>query len=663
MMRRLRSLVVFVTVVAAAASGCAPGRRTIEVLPALDVASCLGGRVVSELRLAGLGDFPPDPSQVATAAPGQPVTLALARGTRVLDVEGFGPAGLAAFGRSATIDPDQVSSPLAIAYGPPDALCATAKMRFARSGHHATRLASGAVVISGGVDAANGPVQRLELYRPTGGPGAPVPAFDVVDQNGATLLAPGAVLGHAVAPLAAGGFLVIGGAGALPSSGRANGIASQGFTEHDGDGLALGGPRLLGGARAFHSATVLAGGRVLVAGGCTELDDGDCAAGHALATTELYDPATGAFTAGPALKFARWDHDAVLLGDGSVLLVGGRGEPPDPAPPLEVFDPTEERPFAVGAAGGRAARLPTGGVLVAGGGRANADAAVALWLPGATTPAPLASLPVAAAGHTVTPLDDGAVLIAGGESAAGFAPLTVLDGAGGVRAVGAFGARDHSATRLADGTVLLAGGTDATGAARADAFVYLRSPLGPYSSLPALTLDGPDAPVAPRRPGGVVVGSGQLAITAGPPEASGRPGDVALVRALVLGDASVQVSAGRRGAGAGALVVGWASDASFAFVTLDVGRPVTLSHASAPRPGQVVIAPDAACVGAVLDDAELPDGDAAPLTLSLRLGALSVATAARTLLDCAPAAAIDRGAVGFAALRGTVVFQSITITR
>src|SRR5207249_4972865 len=78
---------------------------------------------------------------------------------------------------------------LAIAYGPPDTLCETAPLNYARTQHRATRLPSGAVLISGGVDgtAANGgPVGRLELYLPSGDLLTPVAGFRVVDPNGST---------------------------------------------------------------------------------------------------------------------------------------------------------------------------------------------------------------------------------------------------------------------------------------------------------------------------------------------------------------------------------------------------------------------------------------------------------------------------------------------
>ncbi len=65
----------------------------------------------------------------------------------------------------------------------------------------------------------------------------------------------------------------------------------------------------------------LADGRVLVAGGAS----GDAESGgvHALATTEIYDPVTDRWSAGPDLLEPRKDGHALVLADGSVLIHGG----------------------------------------------------------------------------------------------------------------------------------------------------------------------------------------------------------------------------------------------------------------------------------------------------------------------------------------------------
>ncbi len=72
-------------------------------------------------------------------------------------------------------------------------------------------------------------------------------------------------------------------------------------------------------ARRVHTATLLPNGRVLIAGG-----NGDNQSDNRTSSsTEIYDPATNAWTAGPPLATGRLFHTATLLADGSVLLVGG----------------------------------------------------------------------------------------------------------------------------------------------------------------------------------------------------------------------------------------------------------------------------------------------------------------------------------------------------
>src|SRR4029453_18119779 len=69
-------------------------------------------------------------------------------------------------------------------------------------------------------------------------------------------------------------------------------------------------------ARFGHTATLLPDGMVLVAGGA----DSNA---NALASAELYDPATGTWTATGSLANARNGHTATLLADGKALVSWG----------------------------------------------------------------------------------------------------------------------------------------------------------------------------------------------------------------------------------------------------------------------------------------------------------------------------------------------------
>jgi hypothetical protein len=116
--------------------------------------------------------------------------------------------------------------------------------------------------------------------------------------------------------------------------------------------------------RAYHTATLLPSGKVLVAGGYLRPD--------VLETAELYDPNTGSWTSTGSMNRAREEHSATLLHSGKVLIVGG--DPPPPAIPMgELYDPdtgtwTFTGPMIVNHSNGHTATLlPSGKVLVTGG--------------------------------------------------------------------------------------------------------------------------------------------------------------------------------------------------------------------------------------------------------------------------------------------------------
>jgi hypothetical protein len=83
--------------------------------------------------------------------------------------------------------------------------------------------------------------------------------------------------------------------------------------------------RRMGVARAFHTATLLPSGRVLVVGGSAALEP----------SAELYDRAEDRWWAVARPAAERSWHTATLLRDGRVLVVGGRLSP---GPDAEVYD-------------------------------------------------------------------------------------------------------------------------------------------------------------------------------------------------------------------------------------------------------------------------------------------------------------------------------------
>ena len=111
--------------------------------------------------------------------------------------------------------------------------------------------------------------------------------------------------------------------------------------------------------RATHTASLLASGKVLLAGGYRA---------SALATAELYDPTTGTFTATGSLNIARDYQTATTLANGKVLVVGGAV-----TSLAELYDPTAGTFVTTGslliarASWHVAALLPSGKILIDGG--------------------------------------------------------------------------------------------------------------------------------------------------------------------------------------------------------------------------------------------------------------------------------------------------------
>ena len=175
--------------------------------------------------------------------------------------------------------------------------------------------------------------------------------------------------------------------------------------------------------RAAHTATALPDGRVLVAGGCTV--DG-CGGTPAGGRTELYDPRTRRFAPGPAMVRARAGHTATALADGRVLFAGGY--PDEGRPPLssvEIFDPrggtfTEVATMASGRGAHSATRMRDGRVLIVGGVDGTAAlSTVEIFDPATNRIAAAARLPAPRATHGAAGLADGRVLVAGGQTGVG----------------------------------------------------------------------------------------------------------------------------------------------------------------------------------------------------------------------------------------------------
>lgn len=175
---------------------------------------------------------------------------------------------------------------------------ALAPMIDARAGHTAVALGNGRVVLAGGYNGSY--LNSVEVFDPA------TQRFQIMGHLNVGRS------GHTATRLADGRLLIIGGVGRGwsflssaevfdPASGRSGIVGSMTVP------------------RESHTATLLPDGRVLVAGG----HQGRRQAMEVYASTEIYDPATRRFQRSGYLATARHKHDAVLLADGRVLVLGG----------------------------------------------------------------------------------------------------------------------------------------------------------------------------------------------------------------------------------------------------------------------------------------------------------------------------------------------------
>lgn len=176
---------------------------------------------------------------------------------------------------------------------------ATGSMSIARTGHTATLLTDGTVLVAGGVNPASVIEASAEIYDPA--TGNFIPVGNMAEWR----------FSHTASLLGDGRVLIVGGYSgdsAFPSPTQTAEIydpATQSFSPA-GD---------MPQAAALHIASVLLDGTVLVAGGTDSCDSQTAVA--------IFDPAGNSFSAGMSMPSSRMEHTATTLNDGRVLITGG----------------------------------------------------------------------------------------------------------------------------------------------------------------------------------------------------------------------------------------------------------------------------------------------------------------------------------------------------
>lgn len=218
--------------------------------------------------------------------------------------------------------------------------------------------------------------------------------------------------------------------------------------------------------RALHTATLLGDGSVLLVGGPES------------SLAERFLPASRTFAGAGDAGAKRWSHTADTLAGGGVLLTGGIGAGGTLSSSSlyanGVFTPVASSMVHARYAH-RAALLPDGRLLLTGGLPLTGSDVIALaacevYDPAQGTFSPASAMSVPRAGHTATVLADGRVLVIGGQDSTCLfgCPLQVWQTAelydpatGTFQPTGAMAQRrfNHTATLLPDGRVLVAGGT------------------------------------------------------------------------------------------------------------------------------------------------------------------------------------------------------------
>jgi N-acetylneuraminic acid mutarotase len=379
----------------------------------------------------------------------------------------------------------------------------TGSMTATRTNATATLLQNGEVLVAGGNSASNGALASAELYNPAAGTWALTGSMTTARyEQTATLLQNGEVL-------------VVGG---MNDTNSDLGTAEV-YNPATGTWAATGSMASTPGAGA--TATLLPNGTVLVAGGCCT----PAAGPGALASAQIYNPATNAWTATGSMSTGRYYATATLLGNGTVLVVGGDNIVPDmnsgmgssPLTSAEIYNPAtgswqSAGNTATGHVWATASLLPSGQVLVAGGSLSGCCGGVTgadLYTPSAGTWQAAAPMNVPRESAAAVVLANGTVLMTGGYEGVTATPYLasteIYQPSTNAWTLGPnmnTGRAYQTATLLPTGQVLVAGGYD--NGALATAELYNAG----GTSTPAPTVTGVSPATGPAAGGTAVTVTG-----------------------------------------------------------------------------------------------------------------------------------------------------------
>ena len=296
----------------------------------------------------------------------------------------------------------------------------TGSMSVARTDATATLLPSGEVLVAGGVGSRGRQLASAEIYNPSTGTFNPTGSMHTARSgHTATLLGNGKVL-------VAGGGCNKGHGNCDAGSFLDNLRSAELYNPKTGTWSTTGSMQF---EREYFAATLLGDGDVLVAGGFATCDDDFCSDNR---QAELYDPKTGTWSATGSMQRAREQFSATLLANGDVLVAGGLNEGgfngyTKTFSEAELYDPASGTWSPTGSMSepryGQAAALLPGvdWVLVTGG---TSDATSEVYQPATGKWVPTGSMSTPRTDLTATVLSDGNVLATGGTGTDGSAQTT-----------------------------------------------------------------------------------------------------------------------------------------------------------------------------------------------------------------------------------------------